>query len=279
VRAALLVALTAGCSGVTSSDRDLAAPEDLALKVQKDLSPPNDLASTVQKDLAPPDDLASTVQNDLAAQADLAMNDFSAPDLYTSPDLQMQSQLDLAQPDLTNFDLSEPPDLALTLPPDLALDLSMQLPDDLAAIDLATSDLACSPSCPNGCFQGACSTPLFLGNSDAFITGTGTHVGLRGGGAQAGTSVSAITQTFPTGEASVHLIYSVNDRSFANAVDLLMIYDHLQGNNDQWYAIIPAQAAGAHVYWYLRADPTVPGVPTFDPHGAPADDALDYTSN
>jgi hypothetical protein len=213
------------------------------------------------------------------------------------------------------LDLSHPPrDLAV--PTDLAVDdlavTDLATPDDLATSDAEScSDAACntppgddcsgaddvrtyaspgtcsagvcsySPSiattCVNGCYSGQCSS-LFLGNSAAFVTGTATSVGLFGGTATAGTSVSAITQTWPAGSvAAIDLVYSVDDPTFAASTDLAMTYDHLAGSNDQWYAIIPAQSAGTHIYWYIRVTPNS-GTPGLDPHGAPTASVLDYTN-
>jgi hypothetical protein len=233
-----------------------------------------------------------TQSGDFGGAHDLSRTDFAA------------MQVDLALLDFASLldggvDLSAIPDLA-TPPPDFAgADFACTgagqctTPPAPDCADANTARTYSAPgtcggsgcmypsstmSCTNGCYQGACST-FFLGNSDAFITGTATHVALFGGSAQAGTSVSAITQTFPMGTSMIpHIYYSLNDRNFGAPVDLPMIYDHAAGSNDQWYAILPAQTSGTHVYWYLVAVPNS-GVPALDPHGAPTANVLDYTSN
>jgi hypothetical protein len=99
----------------------------------------------------------------------------------------------------------------------------------------------------------ACGSPLsFLGNTAAFENGQ--KISLTGGTVPSGAAVSAITQTYPKGAAlSVHLVYAT-DSAFKTQVDVVMNKDADQGNNNQWYFVIPAQASGTTVYWYVYAD-------------------------
>jgi hypothetical protein len=116
------------------------------------------------------------------------------------------------------------------------------------ASDAASADASDAAACV------ACGSPLsFLGNTAAFVSGTSTQVGLHGGTAPASGTVSAVTQTYPQGAAtSVHLVYAT-DAQFTSQVDVVMTFDKQTNNNDQWYAVLPAQPAGTTVYWYVDA--------------------------
>jgi hypothetical protein len=50
----------------------------------------------------------------------------------------------------------------------------------------------------------------------------------------------------------------------AMSADLVMSFDKTVGNNDQWYAVIPAQPSGTTVYFYVYAVP-YSGMTLYDP--------------
>jgi hypothetical protein len=111
--------------------------------------------------------------------------------------------------------------------------------------------------CTYGCFNATCnSTALnYFGYVFAFVNGTAMPDPANGS-ATAGMPVTIIAQTYPPGSASdVHIVYTKStDPSFAMATDAVFTYDKFTMNNDQWYVIIPGQAAGTTIVWYLYAD-------------------------
>ncbi len=109
--------------------------------------------------------------------------------------------------------------------------------------------------CMYGCFGSACGAALsFLGNTISYQQ---SNAFTSGATIPANQAVTVVTQTYPPGSVSgIHLVYSnVNNFLAGNTgVDLPMTYDKYIANNDQWYGIIPPQASGATVYWYIYAN-------------------------
>ncbi len=270
-------------AGDQAASGDLAVAGDAAIAMDQ----------AMEVDQAMPIDQA--MATDLVSLPDLA----GVPDLVMVPDLAIHPDLVMAVADLAApRDLAMPADIAavkdLAALPDLACPMACNTPPAAkceanvirtymnpgSCAQGACSYPSMTMNCMYGCYQAQCTAVLsFLGNTAAFQSGTPNQVTLNAGSAPSNNSVSAITQTFPHGAAkSVHLIYSLNDKNFGNPVDLTMLADPNAppGNNDQWYAIIPAQAKGTHVYWYLRAD-KYDGGSLYDPMGF--GNHFDYTTN
>ncbi|HZS40662.1 MAG TPA: hypothetical protein VFF06_27705 [Polyangia bacterium] len=248
---------------------------------------------TTVGDLAAPD--FAPENSDLAARADLAALDFAAPrDLAQAPndlaaatnDLTAQSN-DLAHApnDLSQApqDLSSPADLACsgpcTNPPanDCQGATARAFPNPGSCNAGQCDYPPFTTSCQYGCYQGVCSAQLsFVGNRAAFQTGTANSVGLVGGSAPSTNSVSVIVQTYPHGAAQmVQLFYTTDNFASTNPLTMLADPNTPPGNNDQWYAIIPAQSMGTHIIWYLLATGW-DGTQIYDSNGGAN---YDYTSN
>ncbi len=125
-------------------------------------------------------------------------------------------------------------------------------------------------TCLTGCFSGACVGALsFLGHTAAYLSGvTSNNVVTNGMNIDTGQSVTIVTETYPPGAASdVHLVYSNNGRNLDNTnpgTDLVLTYDKFTQNNDQWYAVIPAQLSATTVYWYVYARGNGVTAPLYD---------------
>lgn len=254
--------------------RDLTAVYDFSRPV--DFSPPPDQppgADIFARDGSESPDLAGP---DLASP-DLAAPDLASPDLASPPDLLVR---ELAMPDLGGADLAAP-DLAVATP-DLAV-----APPDLAARDLTACDAVCdtppparcernvvrtftrpgacqggaclypstTTTCPIGCWAAACVAAQlgFLGNTKAFETDVRPLDLTIVESVSAAGTVSVTTETWPQGTVGDLRVYYWLGTDSANQRELPMLFDRTAGNNEQWYAILPAQAAGTRVTWYLKA--------------------------
>ena len=114
--------------------------------------------------------------------------------------------------------------------------------------------------CEFGCSGATCAAADFsyLGGTQAFITG-GAQIMLATTSngtvptVPSNATISVITQTFAPGTIDeIHVFYDV-DPAFPNTVDLPMTFDKRVNANDQFYAVLPAQPASTHVYFYVTA--------------------------
>ena len=231
------------------------------------------LAACAAKSASPegPDDLSGASEDMARFYFDLSQPDLTGADLAVSqtPDLAFGPDL-LALPDLTAVpDLAPPSDFAGA---DLACANACNAPPaaKCQANVLVTyaNPGACSngmcayaammSNCVHGCYQGACSMAglSFCGNVKGFQT-MGPQIGIgpnNPGTTAANVTVSVTVETFPHGTvAAAHLIWDTNAQYTASR-DIVMTFDKEVGNNDQWFAVIPAQAAGTQVWFYVRAD-------------------------
>lgn len=119
------------------------------------------------------------------------------------------------------------------------------------ACQYPSSDTACAL----GCYAGACATLGFswVGNIAGYVSDTGAPVNLYSGTAPAASGVSIVVETYPHGTvAGIRTFYSTR-ADCANAVALEMNSDGEAGNNDRWYAVIPAQPSGTPVCLWIHA--------------------------
>jgi hypothetical protein len=186
------------------------------------------------------------------------------PDLLTLFDFAHGGAVDLAAVD----NAAPPADLAV---PDAAVPPDAAAPVDIASTDLASTDLAVA--------AGDMTALTYLGQTFAYYTNGSGQISLgvtasnsstvasgTQGTATAGQSVTVTTQTYPQGAASsVHLVYQADDPTVSAGTDVTMTFDHTVGNNDQWYGVIPGQASGATIYFFVYA--TSSGGTLYDPSG------------
>ena len=143
--------------------------------------------------------------------------------------------------------------------PDAASDAP---PEDASGDSASSSDAASDASSDAADSAPACvscgTTVTFFGNTSAFVSANGNPVTLMGGTVPVGNTLSAVTQTYPKGSATVHLVYATN-ASFTGATDVVMTYDINQPvpNNDQWYTVLPMQNAGTDGLLVRCRPPTV----------------------
>ena len=215
---------------------------------------------------------ASTTRHDAATDAAPTHDAQPLEDATAPRDAHVaDSSHDASQP----FDASHdagPPGCSCAAPP----------PNACSGKDVTTygagecTDAACTyppttQTCTDGCVSGACSPgPFeFLGNTATFANGGPFAIGFSDNPdsvptVPSGSAVTVITQTYARGTVQDLQLYYDTDSQLANKIDLPFTFDHASGNNDQWYAIIPALPAGTQVYFYVQATPFV-GAAKFDP--------------
>ncbi len=220
---------------------------------------------------------------DFAVLPDLTVvYDFTVPkpsdggaDLVTAPDLAADGDMvllvDMAMPDAAcgnNMGCITPP------PPTCEANVIRTYSMQGMCVQAMCNYPSMTMTCMYGCYQAQCTAKLsFLGNTAAFTTNgpqimlVKTNSGMGPNGTPATKTVSVTTQTFPHGAVkSAHLVYATDPNFTMNKTDLTMSFDKLAGNNDQWFAVIPAFPANTQIYLYVAA---------FSYTGNPNDDLYD----